>query len=29
VFKRIGNVVEVAFPHLLTEQEMEWVHEQA
>jgi hypothetical protein len=29
VFKQIGNVLEVAFPHLLTEQEMEWVHEQA
>jgi hypothetical protein len=29
VFKRIGNVVEVAFPNLLTEQEMEWVHGQA
>jgi hypothetical protein len=29
VFKRVGNVVEVTFPHLLSEQEMEWVHEQA
>ena len=29
VFKRIGNVIEVAFPNLLTDQEMEWVHEQA
>ena len=28
VFKRIGNVFEVLFPTLLTEQEMEWVREQ-
>ena len=25
----LGNVVEVLFPRLLTEQEMEWLHEQA
>lgn len=29
VFKKIGNVVEVAFPNLFNEQEMEWVYEQA
>jgi len=28
VFKRLGNVVEILFPALLTEQEMEWVREQ-
>ena len=28
VFKRIGNVMEVQFPNLLTEEEMEWVYEQ-
>lgn len=28
VFKRIGNVIEVAFPNLLTKQEMEWIREQ-
>ncbi len=27
VFKRIGNVIEVAFPNLLTKQEMEWIRE--
>ena len=29
VFKRIGNVMEVQFPHLITAQEMEWVREQS
>ncbi len=29
IVNRIGNVVEVLFPRLLTEQEMEWLHEQA
>lgn len=28
VFKRIGNVMEVQFPNLLTAQEREWIHEQ-
>lgn len=28
VFKRIGNVIEVLFPVLLTEQEKEWIREQ-
>lgn len=28
VFKKVGNVVEVLFPNLLTTQELEWVHEQ-
>lgn len=28
VFKRVGRVIEVLFPSLLTEQEMEWVREQ-
>lgn len=28
VFKRIGNIMEVLFPNLLTPQEMEWIHEQ-
>ncbi|MDA3791805.1 MAG: hypothetical protein PF503_25325 [Desulfobacula sp.] len=28
VFKRIGNVMEVLFPSLLTTEEMEWIHEQ-
>ena len=28
VFKRVGNVVEVLFPTLLTEQETEWIREQ-
>ena len=28
VFKRLGNVIEVRFPNLLTEQEMEWLREQ-
>ena len=28
VFKRIGNVMEVLFPSLLTEQESEWIREQ-
>lgn len=27
VFKRIGRVMEVAFPNLLTEREMEWIRE--
>jgi hypothetical protein len=27
-FKRIGNVIEVLFPNLLNEQEMEWLREQ-
>ena len=27
VFKRVGNVIEVLFPNLLTEQEMEWIRE--
>lgn len=27
VFKRIGTVMEVQFPNLLTEQEREWIHE--
>ncbi len=29
VFKRLGTVIEVLFPNLLTEQEMEWVREQS
>ncbi len=29
VFKRVGNVMEVAFPNLLTSEEMEWVREQS
>jgi hypothetical protein len=28
VFKRVGNVMEVLFPNLLTPQEMEWIREQ-
>lgn len=28
VFKRVGNVIEVLFPALLTEQETEWIREQ-
>ncbi len=28
VFKRIGDVMEVQFPNLMTDQEMEWIHEQ-
>jgi hypothetical protein len=28
VFKRIGNVMEVQFPHLVTAKEMEWLREQ-
>ncbi|MFN5078405.1 MAG: hypothetical protein ACK5MO_22680 [Planctomyces sp.] len=28
VFKRIGNVMEVQFPGLLTKHEQEWIHEQ-
>jgi hypothetical protein len=28
VFKRVSNVIEVLFPSLLTQQEMEWIHEQ-
>lgn len=28
VFKRLGNVIEVLFPNLLTSQEMEWLREQ-
>lgn len=27
VYKRVGNVIEVLFPKLLTEQEMEWIRE--
>jgi hypothetical protein len=29
VFKRVGRVIDVAFPHLMTEQEMEWIREQS
>jgi hypothetical protein len=29
VFKRLGTVIEVLFPNLLSEQEMEWVREQS
>ena len=29
VFKRVGDVMEVAFPNLLTSEEMEWVREQS
>ena len=28
VFKKVGNIMEVLFPNLLTPQELEWVHEQ-
>jgi hypothetical protein len=28
VFKRVGKVMEVQFPNLLTTQEREWIHEQ-
>ncbi|MGK5095510.1 hypothetical protein WDW89_26300 [Deltaproteobacteria bacterium TL4] len=28
IFKRVGNVMEVLFPNLLTPQEREWIHEQ-
>ncbi len=28
VFKRVGRVIEVLFPHLITEQETEWIREQ-
>ena len=28
VFKRVGNVIDVAFPNLMNEQEMEWLREQ-
>jgi len=28
VFKRVGNIMEVLFPNILTPQEMEWIHEQ-
>lgn len=28
VFKKVGNIIEVIFPNLLTPQELEWVHEQ-
>ena len=26
-YRRIGDVVEVSFPHLFTQEEMEWLHE--
>jgi hypothetical protein len=29
VFKCVGNVIEILFPNLLTEQEMEWIREQS
>ena len=29
VLKRVGNVIEVLFPSILTQQEMGWVHEQS
>jgi len=29
VFKRVSNVIEVLFPSLLTQQEMEWIREQS
>lgn len=29
VFKRVGRVIEVLFPNLITEQEMEWIREQS
>lgn len=29
VFKRVGDVIEVLFPNLITEQEMEWLREQS
>jgi len=29
VFKRVGDVVEVVFPNLITQEEMEWVREQS
>jgi len=28
VFKKVGNIMEILFPNLLTPQEMEWIHEQ-
>jgi len=28
VFKRVGDVIEVLFPNLITAQEMEWLREQ-
>jgi hypothetical protein len=28
VFKRVGSIIEVLFPQLLTSQEIEWIHEQ-
>jgi len=28
VFKRVGQVIEVLFPHLIHAQEMEWIREQ-
>ncbi|MBU4326272.1 MAG: hypothetical protein KKB91_00810, partial [Proteobacteria bacterium] len=28
VFKRVGDVIEVLFPNLINEQEMEWLREQ-
>lgn len=29
VLKRVGRVIEVLFPHLITQQEMEWIREQS
>ena len=29
VFKRVGDVIEVLFPNLINEQEMEWLREQS
>jgi len=29
VFKRVGDVIEVMFPNLITAEEMEWVREQS
>ncbi len=29
IFKRIGDVMEVQFPNLITAEEMEWVREQS
>jgi hypothetical protein len=29
VFKRVGEVIEVLFPRLITPQEMEWIREQS
>ncbi|WP_200882628.1 hypothetical protein [Methylobacter sp. BBA5.1] len=29
VFKRVGKTIEAVFPHLLTQQEMEWLREQS